>query len=155
MEDDLSATELETLKSRFREAGCKVADLAAPNFEAVFEEFPIRTHVYANPYYVELGTYIFAKPQGFLRARKSKIHKLLNSLNGEADLVKFTVDAEKLDENGYWPIFASVKLVTGIVGGDYDAKALKNVLLLWSQDVAEVIASPEGFELHMISGEDD
>jgi hypothetical protein len=65
------------------------------------------------------------------------------------------MEADKPDaERGRWPIFASVKLVTGVAGGDYDAAALKNLVLLWLQDIAELGASPGDFELHMMMRED-
>ena len=52
---------------------------------------------------------------------------------------------------------ASVKLVTGVAGGDYDAAALKNLVMLWWQDIAELIASPGDCELRVMmkEGESD
>ena len=148
MNEELSASEVEALKARFRAADCTVTDLDGTSFEIVGREFPVCTHVYANPYYVQLGTFIFANPRGFLPGRKSKIHQYLSQINRNAKLVKFTLEADKPDaERGGWPIMASAKLVTGIAGGDYNATALKNLVMLWFQDIAELVASPGNCEL--------
>jgi hypothetical protein len=155
MNDELDASKVEALKSRFRAAGCSVTDLEGTSFEIVSSEFPVRTHVFANPYYVQLGTFIFANPGGFLPGRKSKIHDYLSQINRNAKLAKFTLEGDRPDaQRGGWPIMASVKLVTGVAGGDYDAAALKNLLMLWLQDIAELISSPGDCELHtMVKGE--
>ena len=156
MSDELATSEVEALKSRFRATGCAVTDLDGTSFEIVGREFPLRTHVFANPYYVQLGTFIFASPQGFLPGRKSKICEYLSRINSNAKLVKFTLEGDKPDaDRGGWPIMASVKLVTGVAGGNYDAAALKNLVMLWWQDIAELVASPGDFELHvMMKGEE-
>jgi hypothetical protein len=148
MTNRLKLPEMKRLKSSFRAAGCTVRDLDASTFEVLDDEFPVRTHVIANPYYVQLGTYILAKPQR--PVRKSKVHELLCYSNLKSNVVKFTVDADSPDaQTQAWPIFASVKLVTGVVGGDYPATAIKNLFLLWLQDVAEMMANaPESFEMH-------
>jgi hypothetical protein len=154
--DELSTSELETLKERFRAAGCTVTDLDGATFEIVGNDFPLRTHVSVNPYYVQLATYIFATPQGFLPGRKSKLHEYLSDINRNAKLAKFTLERDAPPApKGVWPIFASVKLVTGVTGGDYHADALKNLVLLWLQDIAELIASPGGFELHRMMREEE
>jgi len=153
---DITPAELETLKSRFRAAEYKVTDLDGTSFEIVGSDFPVRTHVFVTPYYLQLGTFIVAAPQGFMPGRKSKVDAFLVAINLRAKLVKFTVDADKLDaERGGWPIFASVKLITGVRGVDYDADALKNMAMLWFQDIAELIASPGRFELHAMMQEGD
>jgi hypothetical protein len=154
MSDRITAAELESLKSRFRAVDCTVTDLDDTSFEIVGSEFPIRTHVFVTPYYVQLGTFIDAAPQGFLPNRKGKIHAFLNTINVRAKLAKFTLETDKPDaDSGGWPIFASTKFVTGVIGGDYDAAALKNLVMLWFQDVAELIASPCAFELRAMMQE--
>jgi hypothetical protein len=156
MNDELAASEVEALKSRFRDAGCTVTDLDGTNFEIVGGEFAVRTHVFANPYYVQLGTFIFASPPGFSWRGKSRIQEYLCHINRDAKLVKFTLERDAPPTpRGVWPIFASVKLVTGVVGGDYDATALKNLVMLWWQDIAELIAFPGDFELHVMKQEGD
>jgi hypothetical protein len=97
MNEELEASEVEALKSRFRAVGCAVTDLDGTSFEIVGREFALRTHVFANPYYVQLGTFIFASPQGFLPGRKSKIHEYLSRINSNAKLVKFTLEGDKPD----------------------------------------------------------
>ena len=156
MKDELEASEVEVLKSRFRDAGCTVTDLDGASFEIVGREFALRTHVFANPYYVQLGTFIFATPSGFLPGRKSKIHEYLSRINSNAKLVKFTLEGDKPDaDRGGWPVMASVKLVRGVAGGDYDAAALKNLVMLWWQDIAELVASPGDFKQHVMMKEGD
>src|SRR5262245_49845789 len=136
------------LKSKFRAAGCGVKDLTASTFEIIDDEFPVRTHVEANPYYVQLGTYILAKPPRAVA--KTTVQGLLCDINLKAKLVKFTMKANKPDKKtAAWPILASVKLITGVVGGDYHASALRNLFLLWLHDIAELMASPPAsFEMH-------
>jgi hypothetical protein len=148
MANRLKPAEIEKLKSRFRAAGCAVKDLDGSTFEVVDEDFPVRTHVEANPYYLQLGTYILARPRRALR--KTKVQVFLCDINLKAKLVKFTMDAERPDkETAAWPVLASVKLVTGIPGGDYPASAMKNLFLLWLHDIAELMANaPNDFEIH-------
>jgi len=156
MSDELSTLAFEDLKERFRAAGCVVTDLDGATFEIVGSDLPLRTHVFANPYYVQLATYIFATPQGFLPGRKSKLHEYLSDINRNAKLAKFTLEHDAPETpKGVWPIFASVKLVTGVAGGDYHADALKNLVLLWLQDIAELIASPGDFELRTMTKGDE
>jgi hypothetical protein len=151
---DITPAELEALKSRFRAADYKVTDLDETSFEIVGSDFPVRTHVFVTPFYLQLGTYIVAAPQGFMPGRRSKLDAFLSAINLRAKLVKFTVDVDRPDERrGGWPIFASVKLITGVTGVDYDADALKNMAMLWFQDIAELIASADGFELHAMMQE--
>jgi hypothetical protein len=154
MKDELKPSVVQTLKSRFRDAGCTVTDLEDTSFEIVGGEFPVRTHVLVNPYYVQLGTFIFASRQGFSLRGKSKIQEYMCHINRNAKLVKFTLERDAPPTpRGVWPIFASVKLVTGVAGGDYDAAALKNLVMLWWQDIAELIDSPGDFELHAMKQE--
>jgi len=43
----------------------------------------------------------------------------------------------------------------GVAGGDYQADALKNLVLLWLQDIAALIAAPGDFELHAMMKEEE
>src|SRR6476646_6068058 len=63
MADELSSKEIETLKSRFNDAECAVTPLDDSTFEVVSDDFPVRTHVYATPYYLQLTTSVLAKPE--------------------------------------------------------------------------------------------
>jgi hypothetical protein len=148
MNEEPGTSEIEGLKSRFRAAGYTVTGIDDLSFEIVGSDFPLQTHVSVNPYYLQLATFIFAAPQGFLPGRKSRIHEYLSTINTRAKLAKFTLETDRPDApQGVWPIFASVKFVTGVAGGDYDADALENLVLLWLQDIAELVASPLGCEL--------
>jgi hypothetical protein len=158
MKDELEASEVETLKSRFRDAGCTVKNIDGTSFEIFGGEFALRTHVFANPFYVQLGTVIFASPHGFLPGRRRKILEYLSRINSNAKLVKFTLEGDRPDpDRGGWHVMASIKFVTGIAGGDYDAAALKNLIMLWWQDIAELVASPGDCELRLMikDGESD
>jgi hypothetical protein len=149
MSEQLSPEEVEILKERFRATGCSVTDIGGRNFEIVgWDIFPLRTHVSVNPYYIELGTFVTAIGQGFLPHRLSKIHAFLNDINRAAKLAKFTLEGDKPDpEAGGWFIMASVRFVTGVAGGDYDPDALKNLVMLWFQDIAELIRADSASEL--------
>ena len=148
MADELSPKEIETLKSRFVAAECAVTPLGDSTFEVVSDEFPVRTHVYATPYFLQLATSILAKP--VQRVHIEKVREFLCAANLKSSLVKFTMETDKPDEQTEaWPIIASAKLVTGVIGGDYQASAIKNLFLLWLQDIAELMSEPpEGFEIH-------
>ena len=148
MADELSPKEIKTLKSRFVAAECAVTDLDDSTFEVVSDDFPVRTHVYATPYYLQLATNILAKPKQ--RVPIERVREFLCAINLKASLVKFTMDKDKPDaQTEAWPILASVKLVTGVAGGDYQASAVKNLFLLWLQDIADLMAEPpKGFEIH-------
>ena len=148
MADELSPKEIETLKSRFTAAGCIVTALNDSAFEVVSDDFPVRTHVYANPYYLQLATNILAKPQQ--RVTIEKVREVLCAINLKASLVKFTMETDTPDvKTEAWPILASVKLVTGVEGGDYQATAIKNLFMLWLQNIAELMSEPpDGFEIH-------
>src|ERR1051326_737995 len=140
MKNRLNTTQMKRLKSRFRAVGCAVKDLNASTFEVVDDDFPVRTHVVANPYYIQLGTYVLAKPARAVS--KTKVQELLCEVNLNANLVKLTMEANEPDKDtAAWPILASVKLVTGVAGGDYHATALKNLFLLWLQDIAQLMAN--------------
>lgn len=148
MADELSPKEIETLKARFRAAGYAVTGLDDSAFEVVSDDFPVRTHVYATPYYLQLGTGILAKPQR--RVAIEKIREFLCAINLKASLIKFTMETDRPEEKTEaWRILASAKLVTGVTGGDYQALAIRNLLLLWLQDIAELMSEPpDDFEIH-------
>ena len=148
MADELSPKEIKTLKSRFVAAECAVKDLGDSTFEVVSDDFPVRTHIYATPYFLQLATNILAKPKR--RVPIERIRELLCAINLKASLVKFTMDTDKPEaQTEAWPILASVKLVTGVAGGDYQALAIKHLFMLWLQDIAELMAEPPNdFEIH-------
>jgi len=67
---------------------------------------------------------------------------------GRTNLAKFVLDREEFDsKEGGWSIFASVRFVTGKIGGDFEPAALKNLVTIWFYDMAELMAAPEPFEL--------
>jgi hypothetical protein len=148
MNNRLNAAQMRRLKSRFRAAGCDVKDLNSSTFEIVDDDFPVRTHVEVNPYYLQLGTYVLAKPSRAVA--KTKVRELLCHMNLKAKLVKFTMEADGPDRGtAAWPILASVKLVTGVIGGNYHPTALKNMFLIFLHDLAELMADPPAnFEMH-------
>ncbi len=123
-------------------------DLNSSTFEVVADDFPVRTHVEVNPYYLQLATYVLAKPARAIA--KTRVQELLCHMNFKAKLVKFTMQADGPDkQTAAWPILASVKLITGVIGGNYHASALKNMFLLFLHDLAELMADPPAnFEMH-------
>jgi hypothetical protein len=62
--EKLSPSEVKTLKSRFCAAECEITDIDDTSFEIVHRDLPVRTHVFVNPYYVQLATYIYASQEG-------------------------------------------------------------------------------------------
>src|SRR5688572_15920986 len=147
MSEHLRPEEVETLKERFRAAGCTVTGLGDTEFELVGgDEFPLRCHVAVDPYFIALTTILAAAGRGFMPNRRSKIHAFLNDINLAAKLVKFTLDADMQDPKaGGWFITASVRFVTGVAGGNYDSGALRNLVTLWFQDIAELIRADGQF----------
>jgi hypothetical protein len=88
------------------------------------------------------------KPMNRRDKEASAIHAYLSKINKQANLVKFVLNREELDLNeGGWSIFASVRFVTGKIGGNYEPGALKNLVTIWFYDLAQLMAEPEPFEL--------
>jgi len=144
----LSSKQLAQLKSTFRAADCTVRDLKGTDFEIFHADLPLRSHVLVNPYYLQLGTMLAARPVNRRDKKPSAIHAYLSKINKQANLAKFVLNHEEFDSNqGGWSIFASVRFVTGKIGGNYEPAALKNMILIWFYDLANLMAAPEPFEL--------
>src|SRR5437868_3983656 len=126
-EDSLTEEEMGALKSAFGALDFAVKDLNDSCFEISHEKYPVATHVYANPYFLQLSTVLIARPKGFPFRTRTKLHAFLNQANCSAKLAKFTIEGEKADPTlGGRPVMASVKFVRGTVGGDWDKEALNN-----------------------------
>ena len=134
------------LMAAFGELDCSVKGLSDSSFEIARKEYPVATHVYANPYFLQLSSIVIARPKGFPFRTRAKLHAFLNEANSKAKLAKFTLDEEKAnpDFRG-WEVMASVKFVNGGVGGEWNKDVLKNCLNLWLQDIAEFILLPAPF----------
>ena len=144
----LSHKQLARLKSTFRAADCTVRDLKGAEFEIFHADMPLRSHVLINPYYLQLGTMLAARPKNRRDKKASAIHAYLSKINKQANLTKFVPNREEFDsKEGGWSIFASVRFVTGKIGGDYEPAALKNMVTIWFYDLANLMAAPESFEL--------
>lgn len=144
----LSPKRLARLKATFRAAECTVRDLKGSNFEIFHAEMPLRSHVLVNPYYLQIGTILTAKPVNRRGKEPRAMHAYLSKINKQASLVKFVLNHEEFDSNeGGWSIFASVRFVTGKIGGNYEPAALKSLVTIWFYDLAKVMAAPEPFEL--------
>src|SRR5882672_4027667 len=87
----LSSKQLARLKSTFRAADCTVRDLKGSNFEIFHAELPLRSHVVVNPYYLQLGTILTAKPVNRRDKETSAIHAYLSKINKQANLAKFVL----------------------------------------------------------------
>ena len=155
MNDEITGAQLETLKSRFRAAGYRVEDINDSSFEIEGVDPPVATHVWVTPYFLQLSTFILAIPRRFMGGRRSKLNAFLSASNLRAKLVKFTVEASKRNADNGWPILATVKLITGVTGVDYDADAIKNMAALYYQDIDQFVGSPDGFELFGMERDDD
>jgi len=144
----LNSKQLTRLKAIFRAAECTVRDLKGSNFEIFHAELPLRSHVLVNPYYLQLGTILTARPVNRRDKMASAIHAYLSKINKQANLAKFVLNREEFDASeGGWSIFASVRFVTGKIGGNYEPAALKNMVTIWFYDLANLMAAPEPFEL--------
>jgi hypothetical protein len=144
----LSSKQLARLKTAFRAAGCTVRDLKGSHFEIFHAELPLRSHVVTNPYYLQRGTILTAKPVNRRDKEARAIHAYLSKINKQANLAKFVLNREEFDSNeGGWSIFASVRFVTGKMGGNYEPAALKNLVTIWFYDLAELMSAQEPFEL--------
>lgn len=143
---EISDNEMMAIKAVFIDAGCAVKDLSEESFEILPPDYPVKTHVFVTPYYLQLSTVVFARFQGLPFRRKNKLNEFLKQANNSAKVVKFTTDINLPDAPASSLAFmASVKLVTGAIGGNYAADALRNLLMLWLQDIAELIAAPAPF----------
>jgi hypothetical protein len=144
----LGPKQLASLKSTFRAADCTVRELKGSEFEIFHADMPLRSHVLVNPYYLQIGTMLTAKSMSRRDKEASAIHAYLSKINKQANLVKFVLNREEFDFNeGGWSIFASVRFVTGKIGGNHEPAALKNLVTIWFYDLAQLMAEPEPFEL--------
>jgi hypothetical protein len=128
-----------------------VSDLQGTNFEIFHAELPLRSHVLVNPYYLQLGTMLTARPMNRRDKKAGAIHAYLSKINQQANLVKFVLNRDEFDTGqGGWSLFASVRFVTGKIGGNYEPAALKNMITLWFYDLANLMAAPEPYEIRAL-----
>jgi len=139
---------LEALRSRFRSAGCAVTDVSKSSFGFSHGDYPLRTLVFVDPHYIEFSTPMAVIPSS--SRADSSIYKFLSDANLRAKFVKFTLQEDLRDSiKTGWPVLASAKLVSGLVRSVYDGEGLKNLVMLWFADIAEIVESTKGFELQM------
>ena len=156
MSDEFTAEELETVKATFRDSGCIVTDFSETHFEIVSEEFPAACLVYANPYFLEINTLLWARPQNFLGRLKSKRNSLLNDANMITNVGKLTSDMDSYSrDEGGWRIQMMARLVTGQSEPDFQASAVKNLITLILQDVANVVTLNSDFEIVAMIKDDE
>jgi hypothetical protein len=148
MEEELAPSEFEKIKEQFRGIGCTVADFSETHFEVVSQQFPAACLVYANPYFLEINTLLWARPKNPWPRFRSKRDSLLNEANQIANLAKLTCDAISFPrEEGGWRLQATARIVTGRVGSEYATESVEHWLTLFLQDIANVILLDHGFEL--------
>jgi hypothetical protein len=140
MKSEKQHHDVRLLKSRFVEAGCKVADLDGSNFEIVPAIYPVATHVRPTPSYLQLVTVLYVQGQGFRPNSSSKLLNFLSSTNSRATLAKFT-DGTKIYGRRYegWNVAVTANLIAPRDGLDFDVGALKNLILLWSEDIGNCV----------------
>jgi hypothetical protein len=90
----LSSKQLARLKSTFRAADCTVRDLKGSNFEILHADLPLLSRVSVNPYYLQLGTILTARPVNRRDRKVSAIHAYLSKINEQAKLGKLVLNCE-------------------------------------------------------------
>jgi len=134
----------EALKSAFREVSRDVSDVDDECFQVIGSDFPLMTLVRSTPFFLELNTVIQMDGQGFNPGSAKRFFPFLNALNQNANLAKLTTDGA---EDGTWTVHAKAMIVSGTEGTEYGAEALSNLLTLWHQDIAGIIATEGSYKI--------
>jgi hypothetical protein len=154
MNSEPSPGDLSTIRALFAATGCEVVDTGDSGFQITPVDYPVKTLVVVTPFYLELVTVLVVYGEGFRPNASSKLHAFLSAANSRTNLVRFTDGTPDLGrvEQG-WKVAATLRYVTGSEGFNYDSSAIKNLLLLWQQDIATCVAEPGKFKVHaMIDG---
>lgn len=131
----------------FERCGYSVRALDGDCFEFRSDAWPIATHVYATPYFLQLTSFTHAIPR---RPRGQDVvvrDRLLSELNRSANLVKLTCDDRKISRQlGGWRIRIQAKMIPGIVRSRYTIAAIRGFTALWLSDFAQVVLQKQRFE---------
>jgi hypothetical protein len=143
----LSKAEVRVIMQIFERCGYSVRALDEWCFEFRSNAWPIATHVYATPYFLQLTSFSHAIPH---RARGEEVtvrDRLLNKLNRSTNLVKVTCDDQKISQQlGGWRIRIQAKLIPGIVRSRYTIAAIRGFTALWFHEFAQVVLLKHRFE---------
>ena len=140
--------DLEAIKQKFRDVGCRVTEFENGYFEVIRQQFPVASLVQANAYFIEINTLLWARPRGFFGRLRSKRNFLLNKMNQGTKVAKVICDGDSiLAEEGGWRIRASVRFVTGRVESSYETQAIDHWVNLWLQDIANLVLEDTDFEI--------
>jgi len=131
--------------AKFKQRGFTVRELEDGNFEFVHESLPAKTHVYANDYFIQLTTFVYAIPRGFLGRFKVSRDSFLNRANQKTNLMKLTCSEVKFDDA--WAIQCQIKITSGEVKFLYSDDSIANLVKLWLQDLAGILMMSEDFDI--------
>jgi hypothetical protein len=142
-----------TIQSRFSESGCTTEGLDDGMFEFTHKLFPAKTHTFPNEYFLQLTTFIYAKPKGLLGRMRFKRDDFLNRANQKTNLMKVTCDEQKFDL--VWSCQCQAKITSGTVASEFSVEAIDHLVKLWLQDLAYVVQTNDVFEITAMIRESD
>lgn len=64
----------------------------------------------------------------------------MNAMNASTNLTKLTAETDSADEDSSWLLMARAMIVSGSESTNYDSESFSNILTLWHQDIANLIA---------------
>ena len=147
-QSQLTRREVETLQSRFIEAGCEVSALDETSFEITLADYPVVTRISANPFYLEWSTVIQASEGEEHPDVRALLLELVNGLNLSTSLAKFVLDLESQVSNSkQHSIIVTAKLMNGQETRQFSSEQLHNFHYLWLQDIANAINYKSTLEL--------
>lgn len=130
----------------FRETECTAKPISEDNLEFIHPDFPARTHVFANPYFLQFSTYVFARPKTFSGRFLWTRDRFLNEANQKTNLMKLTCDEPRLS-GGLWSVICQCKIATGEIASAFTPVALDHLVKLWLQDLAYVVQLDDTYEV--------
>ena len=143
----LTKAEVRAIIQIFERCGYSVRALDRWCFEFRSTSWPIATHVYATPYFLQLTSFTHAIPHRVTGEEVMVRDRLLNELNRSTNLVKLTCDDRKISQQlGGWRIRIQAKLIPGIVRSRYTAAAVRGFTALWFHEFGQVVLIKHRFE---------
>lgn len=135
---------IDDLKSAFGRICRSVEDQGADCFVIHGSDFPLKTLVRPTPYFIEFNTVLQMIGQGFNPGSSKRFYAFLNQLNQKTNLAKLTAN----DVQGKtWTVYAKAMIVSGSESTNYEDEALSNLVTLWHQDIAKLIASKGSYQI--------
>ena len=134
----------EELKSVFGRICRSVSDFEFDCLVIHGSELPLKTLVRPTPFFIEFNTVLQMEGQGFNSGSKRRFFSFLNQLNQKTNLTKLTADGVT---SGIWTVHAKMMIVSGVESTAYGDDALSNLLTLWHQDIANIIATKDRYQI--------